>query len=190
MFKPKSESVNVHSPAVPADTISGASETDPLDTICPTNGGGSTTTENPSGTTNEADQSVVRDAEVTLEESTAHPHEPLPPGYFQLDQPARLDTLDSLWQLSPGPIEGYRVQVFLGDLQAARMERAALRRITDKPIYLQAMPPSYGLMVGDFRDKWAAERLRTSWARIYPDALTIPCAIEPVQLPARNLSTE
>jgi hypothetical protein len=190
MFRPKSESVNVHSPAVPADTISLAPEADPLETIYQTHEGESTKAENASGTSNEAVEAAARDAELDLKKSMAHLQESLPPGHFQLDQPARLDTLDSLWRLSPGPIEGYRVQVFLGELQAARMERSTLRRITDKPIYLQAMPPSYGLMVGDFRDKWAAERLRTSWARIYPDALTVPCAIEPVQLPARTLSSE
>ena len=87
--------------------------------------------------------------------------------------------------MNPPPVNGFRIQVFLGDLNAARAERARLRRITEEPVYLQAMPPSYGLMVGDFHDKWAAERLRLSWSELYPDALTIPTDINPIRLPEK-----
>ena len=101
IFKPKSESVNVYSPAVPADTISVAPETDQMTNGEPFDEGVSTKDENFLETIRRAVESPSNDAETTAEEPSVFSQEPLPPGHFRLDQPARLDTLDSLWRLSP-----------------------------------------------------------------------------------------
>lgn len=177
LFAPKSESVNVHAPAVPAPSPT-------ADTL------GSTRLPEPEQTSQA--QAPSDSASISF----GHADQPLgeiprmDPGHFDVVQPAALDSLDSLWRQHPAPVRGYRLQVYLGDLTAARTERAKLRRLTTEPIYLQAMPPSYGLMVGDFRDKWAAERLRSEWDRMYPDALVIPTDIAPMALPTAEMDRQ
>lgn len=176
IFKPKSDPIDVHAPATPVQTETPTDSTESgSDTKEPAAWPVTASGNHPSTAAAMDTLAVTSASETAIIE--------LPPGAFVLEQPARLDSLDSLGRMNPPAVSGYRVQVFLGDLNAARAERAALRRLTDEPLYLQAMPPSYGLMVGDFHDKWAAERLRMQWSRLYPDALTIPTDINPLRLP-------
>jgi hypothetical protein len=176
IFKPKSEPINVHAPATPTEaTGAPADSSDQGTTAFPHSPNGSQLDEvSTPATTTTGPEKSPNDEIIEL-----------PPGAFVIQQPAQLDSLDSIWRLNPPAVNGFRIQVFLGDLNAARAERARLRRITEEPVYLQAMPPSYGLMVGDFHDKWAAERLRLSWSELYPDALTIPTDINPIRLPEK-----
>lgn len=176
LFKPKSDPINVHAPATPAEA-----------TGAPADSSGEGTTAFPHFPTGSPLDEVSTAATGTGDPAKSVTHEiiELQPGAFVIQQPVQLDSLDSLWRLNPPVVKGFRIQVFLGDLNAARAERARLRRITEEPVYLQAMPPSYGLMVGDFHDKWAAERLRMSWSELYPDALTIPTDINPIRLPEK-----
>lgn len=170
LFKPKSEGIDVHEPAQPTTPVEPAPAVTPTDTVSeqPTYG---------------------KPLEIFARPIEAEPVEKAPavPGVLTVQHSARLDTLDSLWRMNPPAIRGYRVQVFLGDLSAARAERARLRRLTNQPIYLEAMPPSYGLMVGDFRDKWSAERACTEWRATFPSSLVIPTEIRPLPLPEKNL---
>lgn len=179
IFKPKSEPIDVHAPASPAAGTSAPADSTMDDSSLP---GVSPTTSLPDSSNAEQPETT---SETATDATKTNETIAIRPGTFVLQQPARLDTLDSLWRLNPPAVSGFRVQVFLGDLNAARAERASLRKITNEPVYLQAMPPSYGLMVGDFHDKWAAERLRMEWADLYPNALTIPTDINPMRLPER-----
>lgn len=169
LFKPKSEGIDVHEPAQPTTTAQPTPAVAPTDTVG----------EQPS---------YGKPLEIFTPPLEAEPVEKAPaiPGILTVQHSSRLDTLDSLWRLNPPAIRGYRVQVFLGDLSAARSERARLRRLTNLPIYLEAMPPSYGLMVGDFRDKWSAERACTEWRETFPRSLVIPTEIRPLPLPEKN----
>lgn len=176
LFKPKSEHINVHVPATPAEAAVAPADSSDEGTISfPHPQNGSQLDEVSTATTGTTVSATPATNEIIE----------LPPGIYVIQRPEQLDSLDSLWRLNPPAVNGFRIQVFLGDLNAARAERARLRRITEEPVYLQAMPPSYGLMVGDFHDKWAAERLRLSWSELYPDALTIPTDINPIRLPEK-----
>ena len=170
LFKPKSEGVDVHEPAQPTTSADPVPAATPSDTISDL-------------------PSYGKPMEIFTQPIEAEPVENAPavPGVLMVQHSARLDMLDSLWRMNPPAIRGYRVQVFMGDLSAARAERARLRRLTNQPIYLEAMPPSYGLMVGDFRDKWAAERACTEWRATFPNSLVIPSEIRPLPLPEMNL---
>jgi hypothetical protein len=100
-------------------------------------------------------------------------------GLFVRQHDSRLDTLDSLWLLSPPPLKGYRVQIFLGPLNEARAVRAKFRRGNGlQPIYLISAAPSYRVVLGNFRSRWEAERMRQDWSQRYPHALVLPMAIE------------
>jgi hypothetical protein len=170
IFKPKSEGIDVHEPAQPTTPAVTAPNETPTDTI----------SEPPS---------YGKPLEIFARVPEADPVEKAPamPGVLTVEHSARLDTLDSLWRMNPPAIRGYRVQVYMGDLSAARAERARLRRLTNQPIYLEAMPPSYGLMVGDYRDKWAAERACADWRQTFPSSLVIPSDIRPLPLPEKEL---
>lgn len=182
LFKPKSDPIDVHAPASPA-----AGHVDPTDSTKhkPDQGVPASTTLSPSDKAREHNPLAGSPPDETTS-AVSSPVLDWQPGAVVMQLPARLDTLDSLSRINPPPVSGYRLQVFLGDLNAARAERAKLRRITTEPLYLQAMPPSYGLMVGDFHDKWSAERLRMQWSDLYPDALTIPTNINPLHLPEKK----
>ena len=182
LFKPKSDPIDVHAPASPA-----AGHVEPNDSTSQQQdlSAPASTPLSPDDRKRE-DNPLSGSAPDEATSDFSSPHLDLQPGAIVMQLPARLDTLDSLSRINPQPVSGYRLQVFLGDLNAARAERAKLRRITTEPLYLQAMPPSYGLMVGDFHDKWSAERLRMQWSDLYPDALTIPTDINPLQLPEKK----
>lgn len=170
IFKPKSDGIDIHEPAQPTTPAQPAPSVAPTDTV-------------------QEPPSHGKPLEIFTRPLEAEPAEKAPavPGVLTLQHSARLDTLDSLWRMNPPAIRGYRVQVFMGDLSAARAERARLRRLTNQPVYLEAMPPSYGLMVGDYRDKWAAERACADWRKTFPSSLVIPSEIRPLPLPENNL---
>jgi|GEM_PF-4114283 len=108
---------------------------------------------------------------------------PVPP---VLHRPAAVAAWDSTARAQPVAAEGYRVQLYLGDLQAARQLRAEVRRQQPLPVYVMDLAPNYRVCLGDFRDRFAAEHVRAEWLAAYPTATVIPCPIEPPALPARG----
>lgn len=73
--------------------------------------------------------------------------------------PDTLHVLDSLDKADPSPLQGWRIQIYFGNLQDARAVRAAFRK--DHPqVACQLMPiaPNYAVTVGNYRDTWAAQR--------------------------------
>ena len=75
------------------------------------------------------------------------------------------------------PVQGYRVQLYLGTLQEARKVRSQMRLKTDLPIYLTSLAPSYRVTLGDFHDKWAAEKERQRWSETFRMTIVIPMEI-------------
>ena len=96
--------------------------------------------------------------------------------------PDTLRTLDSLDKADPKPLQGYRIQIYFGDLQEARAIRAAFRR--DHPreaCLLMPIAPNYAVTVGNYRDMWSAQRaLRDGDVGDWRHALVIP---SPINLP-------
>lgn len=106
-----------------------------------------------------------------------------PPASFAWNLPEGLAQLDSLDKAEPAPLQGYRIQIYFGDLQEARSVRAAFRR--DHPdVACQLLPisPNYAVTVGNYRDLWSAQRaLRDGEIGSWKLALVIP---SPIDLPA------
>ena len=99
------------------------------------------------------------------------------PGSYELQGDARIASLDSAWKTVPHPVQGYRVQLYLGPLQEARKVRSQLRSQTGLSIYLTSLAPSYRVCLGDFHDKWAAEKERKRWSNQFPMTIVIPMEI-------------
>ena len=108
------------------------------------------------------------------------PREPATP---VLIRPDAVAAWDSVARAQPAAVAGFRIQVFLGDLQAARQLRAELRRQQPLPVYVLDLAPNYRVCLGDFRDRFSAEFVRAQWLTAYPTATVIPCSIEPPALP-------
>ena len=105
------------------------------------------------------------------------------PATWTWTMPDTLRTLDSLDKADPKPLQGYRIQIYFGDLQEARAIRAAFRR--DHPreaCQLMPIAPNYAVTVGNYRDMWSAQRaLRDGDVGDWRHALVIP---SPIDLPA------
>jgi hypothetical protein len=90
---------------------------------------------------------------------------------------ARIEALSQAWREAPVERYGFRIQVFTGTLQDARVLRSQLRTQTPLPVYLTSLPPNYQILVGDFRDRWSAEKERDRWLAAYPSALVLPSTV-------------
>jgi hypothetical protein len=98
--------------------------------------------------------------------------------------PDEVAAWDAAVRANPEPADGYRVQLYLGDLQSSRQLRADLRKTVTQPVYILDLTPNYRVCIGDFRDRWSAEFERRSWLAAYPTATVIPSPIAPPALPA------
>tara|TARA_Y100000991_G_scaffold207901_1_gene186405 strand:- start:1315 stop:1893 length:579 start_codon:yes stop_codon:yes gene_type:complete len=101
------------------------------------------------------------------------------PATFNWSLPTGLATLDSLDKADPKPLQGYRIQIYFGDLQEARAVRAAFRRDhPEEACQLMPITPNYAVTVGNYRDMWSAQRaLRDGHVGSWKHALVIPSAI-------------
>lgn len=76
-------------------------------------------------------------------------------------------------------LNGYRVQIFLGDRATAEAtKRAFLQRNPDVPAYLSWLAPNFRLRVGDLRTRLEAERLLRDVKEAYPGSYIVPDEIE------------
>lgn len=109
------------------------------------------------------------------------PGEPRPPGSVTWHVPEGVAALDSLSKAHPSPLQGYRIQIYFGTLNEARAVRAAFRR--DHPqtaCQLLPLSPNYAVTVGNYRDKWEAQRAleREGFADTWEYSLVIPSEID------------
>lgn len=118
------------------------------------------------------------DSSDAIDESKA-----LLPGSVKLQLDERVLQLDSIWKSTPHNIRGFRIQIFAGELQEARAIRAQARKLSNEPVYITSMAPNYRLTVGDFRDKWSAEKAKEFWLTQFPNSIVIPMEIELPPLP-------
>ena len=71
------------------------------------------------------------------------------PATFTWSLPNGLATLDSLDKADPKPLQGYRIQIYFGDLQEASAVRAAFRRDhPEEACQLMPITPNYAVTVG------------------------------------------
>ena len=102
------------------------------------------------------------------------------PSEFEWNIPRGIAQIDSLGKVNPVPLQGYRVQIYFGDLQQARAIRAGYTRDhPDAACHLVAIDPNFAVTVGNFRDRWTAEKvLRNEILEDWPRALVVPCEID------------
>ena len=76
-------------------------------------------------------------------------------------------------------VNGFRVQIYFGDLESAREIRAKCRKSMGKlGVYLESISPNYSVAIGNFRDRWEAEPALKELKKSYRQALIIPAEIE------------
>lgn len=123
---------------------------------------------------------VVVPETITSEDSLSTTYVVRIPCEFEWNLPPAIAHIDSLSKVQPNPLQGFRVQIYFGDLQQARAIRAGFRR--DHPgtdCQLMAIDPNYAVTVGNYRDRWAAEKaLRDDILVNWPRALVVPCEID------------
>lgn len=82
------------------------------------------------------------------------------------------------------PLEGYRVQIFIGDRSTAEATRRSfLTQHPDIPAYLSYLAPNFRVRVGDLRDRVAAEQAKENLKAEYPGLYVVPDRIEWPRLP-------
>lgn len=82
------------------------------------------------------------------------------------------------------PLDGYRVQIFLGDrTMAESTRRTFLLQHPEIPAYLSYLAPNFRVRVGDLRDRIEAEGLRENLRGDFPGLYVVPDQIELPKLP-------
>ncbi len=77
------------------------------------------------------------------------------------------------------PVDGFRVQIFLGDrVTAESTKRTFLQKHPDVPAYLSWLAPNFRLRVGDLRTRLEAERMLRDMKVLYPGSYIVPDVIE------------
>lgn len=81
-------------------------------------------------------------------------------------------------------LEGYRIQIFFGDLQEARQIRSDfLNARPDIPCYLVQNAPNFSVLVGNYRNNQEASYEISKLKKEYPSALAVQSKIEYPTLP-------
>jgi hypothetical protein len=83
------------------------------------------------------------------------------------------------------PMQGFRVQIFLGNDRrvAEETKRAFLAKFPETAAYLSWLAPNFRLRVGDLRTRLEAERLLHELRPLYPGSYIVPDEIEMPPLP-------
>lgn len=105
-------------------------------------------------------------------------------GRVQVEADPRIARLMQDYRDMPGPQQGYRVQIFLGDRRTAEeTKRAFLQKYPDVPAYLSWLAPNFRLRVGDLRTRLEAERFLQELKVSHPGSYIVPDEIEPPRVP-------
>lgn len=103
-----------------------------------------------------------------------------PQGSLSIDWQEGLDKLNEQWHRQEHVNLGYRIQLYSGNLEKARMVRAKARGYAaGMGVYFNPNPPAYEVSVGDFRSKWHALEMLPVWQEHFPYAIVTR---EPVEI--------
>lgn len=107
------------------------------------------------------------------------------PGVVAVVENDQIKALMADYAAHKRPLDGYRVQIFLGDRAMAEgTRRTFLQQHPDVPAYLSYLAPNFRVRVGDLRDRVEAENLRGTLKTAFPGLYVVPDQIEPPALPA------
>lgn len=103
-----------------------------------------------------------------------------PQGSLSIDWQEGLEQLNEQWHRQEHVNLGYRIQLYSGNLEKARIVRAKARGYAAGiGVYFNPNPPAYEVSVGDFRSKWHALEMLPSWKEHFPYAIVTR---EPVEI--------
>lgn len=106
------------------------------------------------------------------------------PGTVRVTESDRIQALMANYAAHKRPLDGYRIQIFIGDrAQAETTRRSFLVQHPDIPAYLSYLAPNFRVRVGDLRDRVEAENMRESLRGEFPGLYVVPDQIEPPRLP-------
>lgn len=112
---------------------------------------------------------------------------PLParPGDLTWTTAPEVDRLMQEYVAHKHPIQGFRVQIFLGNDRrvAEDTKRSFLVKYPETAAYLSWLAPNFRLRVGDLRTRLEAERLLHELKPVYPGSYIVPDEIEMPALP-------
>jgi hypothetical protein len=93
--------------------------------------------------------------------------------------PDELHKLDSSFRYDPIPLQGYRIQIFFGNLKEAKSVRSTfIQSHTEQPCYLVRSAPNFSVRVGDFRTEMNAYKTLIDFKDTFPDAYIVRDEIE------------
>lgn len=106
-------------------------------------------------------------------------------GDITFEQDERISKLMGQYAAHKHPLQGYRVQIFLGsDRDKAReMRRSFLVKHPDVGGYESYLAPNFRIRVGDLRTRLEAEKLREELKTEYPGCYIVPDEIELPRIP-------
>jgi hypothetical protein len=133
------------------------------------------------------DWRLYKDSSERVVEKTSSPTADA--GHINFHMDRRIARLDSLKELNPTGIEGYRVQIFFGNRDQAQSTRVEfLRDYPDVGAYISYLAPNFRLRVGDFRTKIESEKFKNELIQKYPGCYIVKDQIEfpPLQVAASN----
>lgn len=110
-------------------------------------------------------------------------------GRVRVSSPEGLTQLDSSFRETPPVLNGYRIQIYFGDLGSAReYKKEFMAEIPDMPCYLVQNPPNFSVLIGDYRTQLDAYRESLLIKDDYPTLTIVPSPISPPAL--RQLKAE
>jgi hypothetical protein len=103
-----------------------------------------------------------------------------------VNAPARIDSIEKGLR-GKTELRGYRIQIFLGDYNQAKVERVKfIEHNTGLNAYMPQNPPDYALRVGDFRSMLEASKYLAQIKPFYPNAFIVPDKVEPPRFGRRQ----
>jgi hypothetical protein len=108
-------------------------------------------------------------------------------GQVTVHTPPQMGRIDSLYKANPPKSDGFRIQIYFGDLTEARAKRSTfLAARKDIPCYLVQNSPNFAVQVGDFRDQLEAYRILQELKISYPGAIIVSTEIEMPRIAPRH----
>ena len=126
------------------------------------------------------DEYLKPDSGSTFEESSVHdPIQARKEGHITLVQSRSLEAINDSLVKNPIQLQGYRVQVFFGEIDRAKEARADyIRRHPDEKCIIEHVPPNFSVRIGDFTDEMHAYRRMKELKADYPSAIIVPGPID------------
>lgn len=100
-------------------------------------------------------------------------------GKIDIIADSRIKELNIRKKESPTKMDGYRVQIYFGNRNAAQEKRGEfIRNYSDKSAYISYLAPNFRLRVGDFRTRLESEKFKQEIAKSFPGCYIVKDKIE------------